>query len=180
MPKNLTLFLPIKKTLFLLKHAKLHQLMYFDFARSLPEKRCIDYQLSLTGKIMTEQASDNARPRKTEENARTRKIEAKTFLTPFELHRAANPKLKFIEARTSFSALNNKKLIKLVKEAEKIYDSVIMSFELNFIEKNKKNFFLYFEKNDTDGRPELTKILTKTEMKLLFESYGMPETIPAR
>ena len=56
---------------------------------------------------------------------RFRKPKVKLFRTPFEIFREANPEMKWIDARTNFSALKEKKLLKYIKESESIYDAVI-------------------------------------------------------
>jgi hypothetical protein len=59
-----------------------------------------------------------------------------------------------VKARTQFVQIGNKKKVKFVKQCEKHYD----------------------EQQDTSKR--LSALLSKAEIKLLFESYGLPTTVP--
>lgn len=76
-----------------------------------------------------------------------------------------NPSLSLkdsrLQARKKFQALSNKKKLHLIKEAAENYDKEIDAPTENI--SLKKPFANY---------------LTKSEQKLLMESYGMPQTIP--
>ena len=106
--------------------------MFFEFARNLPEKRCIDYQLSLTGKMQKSSAivaasgdeSDLNGTLKPTKSRKTATPSKKEFSTPFDVYKKANADMKFHEARNNFSKLSNKKLLKYIKEAESLYDAV--------------------------------------------------------
>ncbi len=65
--------------------------------------------------------------------------------------------------RTKYTSLPNKKKLKLVKEVEHDYD---------------KFDFSTLGVNSESNKPLFSSFLSKNEAKLLFESYGMPESIP--
>ena len=107
----------------------------FEFARNLPENRCIDFQLhNIGGKQKTiepvsgdecQNANANANTNGNQAKVRVKKPKSE-FRTPFEMYREANPEMKFNDARVNFSALKEKKIVKYIKEAEAIYDAVIL------------------------------------------------------
>ena len=106
--------------------------MFFEFARNLPEKRCIDYQLNIAGrKKIIEAGGGNKSLNKLSkkeangggERIRTQKVKL-AYPTPFEVYRKENPDMKFLEARSNFSAFKEEDLMKYIKKAESIYDKV--------------------------------------------------------
>ena len=101
----------------------------------MPESRCVDYQLSIGGrKKILEAATVNKKLRREKnggenERIRTKRPKNTDYLTPFEIYRRENLEMKFAEARLNFSAFKDNEIIKYVKKAEAIYDSVkILSF----------------------------------------------------
>jgi hypothetical protein len=133
--------------------ANLHASMFFEFARNLPEKRCIDYQLSLTG----EKKSEHVVEEETPETAKPKITKRLTsFRNPMQVYRETLPNLSFDECRKNWRAMKDKKKIKYIKEAEEIYNA----------------------NRDQPDRPELFKLFNQNEWKILLESYGQPEPVP--
>lgn len=137
---------------------------FFQFARNLPENRIVDY------KELVKKKPDATPRERSKKLVQRREIKGHENLnkkfTPFEVflekHREEfdpNENLKARnEARTKFKDLSDKKRLKYIKKAESIYDE--------------------FYKNSTEEYPLFSTYLNKSELKLLLESYGMPEGVP--
>ncbi|CAF0897620.1 unnamed protein product [Brachionus calyciflorus] len=138
---------------------------FFVFARSIPENRIVDYKEFTKRKpepIPKEKVVKPPQITKKRENAK----ELHKKFTPFDVflekHREdfdSTDNLKARnEARSKFKDLNDKKRLKYVKKAETNYDE--------------------YYKNSNEERPLFSTYLNKNELKLLLESYGMPDSVP--
>ena len=80
------------------------------------------------------------------------------------------------ESRKAFGELNDKKRLKIIKQAESNYDSVNRDFKENIF------YLIFYFDNIFKATPAPDKLfssfLNKKELKLLFDSYGMPENVP--
>lgn len=83
----------------------------------------------------------------------------------------------FVKLRSMYVALSDKKKLKYIKKAEEQYDSTdvsIIYININYLDFIfTLNLFIKLK-----NKPLFTSFLSKHEIQLLFESYGMPEIVP--
>lgn len=83
--------------------------------------------------------------------------------------------------RNQYNALSDGQMLKYIKQAEKEYDSFDVSFHIYIGNNNPviiifTIFLIQFERNKE--RPLFTSFLNKREIKILFNSYELPESVP--
>lgn len=133
---------------------------YINFARNLPRQRDVDYYDYLM--------PISQRVHKPKLNESHSNKENRLKFAPFEIFFEKN-RDEFTEkystlfiaktkSRTAYLNLNDKKKLKYIKKAEERYDQY------------------HFEDN-MEVKPLFSSLLTKADLKLLMDSYGLPETI---
>lgn len=132
---------------------------YFNFARNLDAKRVRDYMILLNPSLKSQKISITNKPVK----------DLRHKFSPFEVYWEKN-KDNFSEytslfvakgkAKNSYLNLSEKKKLKLIKIAEKKFDS-------------------YKFEEHLETRPVFSSIISRQELKLLLDSYGMPEPVAA-
>ncbi|RNA21277.1 hypothetical protein BpHYR1_050113 [Brachionus plicatilis] len=134
--------------------------LIFDFARNLPENRIVDYKEFCKRPEPTMKERNQKAPKKETIERFDRKFVP--FDVYFDKHRDdfdQDDNMKaYNDARSKFKSLSDKKKLKYIKKAEFNYDE--------------------HYKNSDDERQLLSSYMNKNEMKLLLESYGMPDTVP--
>ena len=149
---------------------------FFTFARNLPSQRVIDYRnfISYKKNVDTDDSdTPKRRPAQVSQAAaaqtskKDKKEACKNFLpiTHF-IKKASKEEFEGLPSlvvsnklRTKYAALPDKKKLKYIKEAEAAFNT----FDFSEI-----------------GEPKqlLSTFLRKNELKVLFDSYGLPETVP--
>jgi hypothetical protein len=98
----------------------------FDFSRNLTENRANDYRKSLELALNT--------PKSNEKSHAKIALKESRFSNPLQIYIRKcldeNPSLKVQEIKNKFYKLNKKKRLKMVKFAEKLYDSIATVYKL--------------------------------------------------
>ena len=116
-------------------HAQLvdYSQRYFDFSRNITEIRANDYRKSLESSLNKQKPDEKKKivtaVKESKESKESR------FSTPLQIFITKcsdeNPSLKISEIKSKYYKLNNKKRLKLVKEAEQLYDSIAKVTKMN-------------------------------------------------